>query len=167
MLNMVLCKRYLLMVRLILSWGGYARAEYLRKIGYFASMGEHCYMQPINYGTEPWLISFGNNVFVASGVRFFTHDYTAGMFRYMDPGQIYQSRLGKICIGNNVFIGGCSTILYDVNIGDCVIIGAGSLVNCDIPSGSVAAGVPCKVIGKFEDYQRKIREMSRMAKTAE
>ena len=38
-----------------------------------------------------------------------------------------------------------------------VIIGAGSLVNKDIPSGTVAAGVPCRVVGKFEDYMTKIR----------
>ena len=41
---------------------------------------------------------------------------------------------------------------------DNVIIGAGSLVNKDIPSGTVAAGVPCRVIGKFEDYQQKMKK---------
>ena len=45
-----------------------------------------------------------------------------------------------------MFIGGRSIILYDVNIGDNVIIGAGSVVTRDIPSGC-----PAKVIGKFED----------------
>ena len=46
----------------------------------------------------------------------------------------------------------------DITIGDNVIIGAGSLVNKDIPSGTVAAGVPCRVIGKFEDYQQKMKK---------
>ena len=54
-----------------------------------------------------------------------------------------------ITIGDNVFIGSNSTILYDVNIGNNVIIGAGSLINRDIPSGTVAAGVPAKVINHF------------------
>ena len=45
-----------------------------------------------------------------------------------------------------------------VKFGDNVIIGAGSLVNKDIPSGTVAAGVPCRVIGKFEDYQQKMKK---------
>ena len=44
-----------------------------------------------------------------------------------------------------------------MTIGDNVIIGAGSLVNRNIPSGTVAAGVPCRVIGKFEDYKSKLR----------
>ena len=47
-------------------------------------------------------------------------------------------------------------ILYDVTIGDNVIIGAGSLVNKSIPSGTVAAGVPCKVIGSFEEFQQRM-----------
>lgn len=58
-----------------------------------------------------------------------------------------------------MFIGGRSVILYDVNIGDNVIIGAGSVVTRDIPSGSVAAGCPAKVIGHFEDsVERYIRQ---------
>ena len=56
-----------------------------------------------------------------------------------------------VTIGNNVFIGGRSIILYDVTIGDNVIIGAGSVVTRDIPSGSVVAGCPARVIGRFQD----------------
>lgn len=78
------------------------------------------------------------------------------MFNYMDEKHNYYLRQGNIIIGDNVFIGANSTVLYDVKIGNNVIIGAGSLVNKDIPDGVVAAGVPCKVIGKFEDYQQKL-----------
>lgn len=102
------------------------------------------------------MISFGNNVHVASGVTFVNHDITALMFRYMDNNPSYQERKGPIVIGDNVFIGANSTILYDVKVGNNVIIGAGSLVNRDIPDGSIATGVPCRVVGKFEDYKGKI-----------
>ncbi len=78
---------------------------------------------------------------------------------YMDNDQSIQEKKGPITIGDNVFIGSNSTLLYDVEIGDNVIIGAGSLVNKGIPSGSVAAGVPCKVIGKFEDYKSRIKNI--------
>ena len=78
------------------------------------------------------------------------------MFNYMDKDHHYKLRQGSITIGNNVFIGAKSTVLYDVKIGNNVIIGAGSLVNKDIPDGVVAVGVPCKVIGGFEEYQRKL-----------
>lgn len=135
---------------------GYSRAEYLKRKHYFKSIGEHVYLQPWNFGTEPHLISFGDNVHVASGVTFVNHDITCMMFDYMDKTHHYKLRQGNITIGNNVFIGAKSTVLYDVEIGDNVIIGAGSIVNKDIPSGVVAAGVPCKVIGSFEEYQRKM-----------
>ena len=63
----------------------------------------------------------------------------------------------KIKIGNNVFIGANTTLLYDISIGDNVIIGAGSVVTKDIPDGVVAAGVPCKVIGKYDDFKEKMK----------
>ena len=75
------------------------------------------------------------------------------MFQYMDKNLEFKGRKGPISIGDNVFVGANSTILYDVNIGNNVIIGAGSLVNKDIPDGTVAAGVPCRIIGRFEDYK--------------
>lgn len=136
--------------------GGYKKAEFLKKKRYFKQIGSHCYLTPWNYGTEPDLISFGDNVHVASGVSFINHDVTSMMFNYMDSEHQYKLRQGEIHIGSNVFIGSNSTILYDVTIGENVIIGAGSLVNKDIPSGSVAAGVPCRVIGKFDEYREKL-----------
>lgn len=48
-----------------------------------------------------------------------------------------------------MFIGGRSIILYDVTIGDNVIIGAGSVVTRDIPSGSVVAGCPAESLDDF------------------
>ena len=149
-------KRYFVLLGIFVRRGGYPRADYLKRKQYFKSQGNHCYFQPWNFGTEPYLISFGNNVHIASGVTFVNHDITALMFRYMENNQSIKERKGAITIGDNVFIGSNSTILYDVKIGNNVIIGAGSLVNKSIPEGSVAAGVPCKVIGKFEDYKQKI-----------
>ncbi len=149
-------KRYVMLLRIFLA-GGDSRAEYLKKKHYFKSIGEHVYLQSWNFGTEPELISFGDNVHVASNVNFVNHDITCMMFNYMDKEHHYKIRQGEINIGNNVFIGAGSRIFYDVTIGDNVIIGAGSLVNKDIPSGTVAAGVPCKVIGSFDEYMSRLR----------
>ena len=151
-------KRYVFLLRTFVCGGGYKRAEFLKKKHYFKAIGEHVFLQPFNFGTEPHLISFGDNVHVASNVSFVNHDITCMMFNYMDKEHHYKIRQGEINIGNNVFIGSGSRLLYDVTIGDNVIIGAGSLVNKDIPSGSVAAGVPCKVIGKFEEYKQRLQE---------
>ncbi|MDE6320857.1 MAG: sugar O-acetyltransferase, partial [Muribaculaceae bacterium] len=59
-----------------------------------------------------------------------------------------------INIGNRVWIGGGSTILGGVSIGDDSVIGAGSVVTKDIPSGVIAAGNPCRVIRKITDNDK-------------
>lgn len=89
---------------------------------------------------------------------FINHDITSLMFEYMDDNK-YEERYGSIAIGDNVFIGANSTILYDVHIGNNVIVGAGSLVNKNIPDGVIVAGVPAKVIGKFDDYKMKLKRV--------
>ena len=149
-------KRYFLLLRTFLIRGGYRRAEFLRRKCIFNTQGAGCYFQIWNFGTEPKMISLGEYVYITSGVRIVTHDITAQMFRYMDKDQSYENRRGSLHIGSNVFVGANATLLYDVTIGDNVIIGAGSVVNHDIPSGSVAAGVPCRVIGSFWDYKERI-----------
>ena len=55
-------------------------------------------------------------------------------------------RDGKPTIGNRVDIGTGVVILGDLTIGDDVIIGANAVVTKDIPPGSVAVGIPAKVI---------------------
>ncbi len=55
-----------------------------------------------------------------------------------------------ITIGNDVWLGGGVSVLPGVTIGDGAVIGAGSVVTKDIPSYSVAAGNPCRVIKSIE-----------------
>lgn len=58
-------------------------------------------------------------------------------------------------IGNNVWIGAGALIMPGVTIGDDTVIGAGSVVTRDIPSGVVAVGNPCRVMRKISDRDRK------------
>ena len=67
--------------------------------------------------------------------------------------------MGKVKIGNRVFVGYNSIILCNVKIGDDVIVGAGSVVTRDIPSNSIVAGNPAKVIGKTSDFIDKHKNM--------
>lgn len=91
-------------------------------------------------------------------MTFVNHDVTAMMFNYSDSTSDYKIRTGTIKIGDNVFAGANTMILYDVVIGNNVIIGAGSLMNRNTLDGSIVAGVPCKFIGKYEDYKSKVKE---------
>lgn len=49
-------------------------------------------------------------------------------------------------IGKNCFIGAYSIILPGVRIGDECVVGSGSVVTADVPSHSVVAGNPAKII---------------------
>ena len=52
-------------------------------------------------------------------------------------------------IGSDCWFGASVTVCPGVTIGDGCVIGAGSVVTRDIPSGCFAAGVPCRVIRKL------------------
>lgn len=94
---------------------------------------------------------------VATKVTFINHDISVFMLQYMEANQKFKARKGEIVIGDNVFIGANTTILYGVHIGNNVVIGAGSVITKDIPSDVVAVGIPCKPIGRFEDFKEKMK----------
>ena len=151
----MLNKRYLDIIKLYLIKSPMKRAEYMKKRGLFHHIGERVMITSRKIPLYAKLISIGNNVWIASGVEFITHDVTHFMLNGLKDNHGYTEKIGCIEIGNNVFIGSGVRILYDVKIGNNVIIGAGTLVNKDIPSGSVVAGVPARVISGFDDYLKK------------
>ena len=121
----------------------------------FKHIGGGIFWQSRYYPADPDLISIGENVFITAGVSFITHDTIRNMLNRKYNTNCFQRALGCIEVGDNVMIGSGTRILYNVRIGSNVIIGAGSIVTKDIPDNSVAAGVPCRVIGKFEDLVEK------------
>ncbi len=60
-----------------------------------------------------------------------------------------------VTVGDNVWIGGSTTILPGVHIGNNVVIGAGSVVTRDIPDMVVAAGNPCRVLRAVTEADRR------------
>ena len=94
---------------------------------------------------RPNLTKIGNNCIFADDVTILNHDAST----------MIHSNFGerkRVSIGDNCFIGYKSIILPGVEIGDCSIIGAGSVVTKDIPSFSVAAGNPAKVVMTLDDF---------------
>lgn len=113
--------------------------------GYNIEIGENFYANMNCVILDEARVKFGDNVFIAPGCGF----YTAG-----HPFDVAQRNSGleyarPITIGSNVWIGAQSCILPGVTIGDNCVIGAGSVVNRDIPSGTLAAGNPCRVIRRI------------------
>ena len=61
-----------------------------------------------------------------------------------------RGKTGPIVIGKNTFIGGKSTVLKGVTVGEGAVIGMGSLVTKNIPPYEIWAGVPARFIKKLE-----------------
>jgi acetyltransferase-like isoleucine patch superfamily enzyme len=119
------------------------RIRELRRMG--VKIGESCRIVTMEFSTEPYLIEIGDNVVIAGGVQFITHEGFARMIRYKYPGiQVF----GRIRVGSGTMIGLNSMLLPGVEIGRNCLIGAGSVVRGTIPDNSLVAGNPGRVVGK-------------------
>ena len=98
-----------------------------------------------------WLIEIGDNVTLAPRVHILCHDASTKQF-------LNYTKIGRVTVGNNVFIGAESVVLPGVTIGDRVVIGANSTVTQDIPSNSVAVGSSARVICTLDTYLEKEKE---------
>ena len=129
------------------------KPEYARKLG--VRIGERCKIHANVrecFGSEPWLITIGDHVLIATGVHLITHD--GGTFVFIDEYP-KTNVLGPIRIGNNVYIGMNAIILPDVVVADNVIIAAGAVVTKNLESGWVYGGVPAKKIETVAEYKEK------------
>lgn len=95
-----------------------------------------------------WLIEIGDNVTMAPRVHILCHDASTKQF-------LGYTKVGRVTIGNNVFIGAASVVLPGVTIGNNVIIGANSTVTDNIPDNVVVVGTPAKTICSLENYLTK------------
>lgn len=95
-----------------------------------------------------WLIEIGDDVTFGPHVQVLAHDAsTCKTLGY--------AKIGRVTIGNNVFVGAGSIILPGVKIGDNSVIGAGSIVTKDVPTNMVYAGNPAKQIMTLEEFVEK------------
>lgn len=99
-----------------------------------------------------WLITIGDNVTFAPRVHILAHDAST-------KAHLNYTKIGNVDIGNNVFIGAGSIVLPNVKIGNNVIIGAGSIVSKDIPDNSLVVGNPARVVSSIQDYLGKNKEL--------
>ena len=90
-------------------------------------------------------VHIGNNVGIGGDVMIWTHG------AWLDVLKGFPADFGPVKIGNDVWLPARCIVLPNVDIGDNAVIGIGSIINRNIPSGCFAAGSPCKVI-KEECY---------------
>lgn len=147
-------------------------SEYARSLGVTVGKNVQFVIHPYpfsfpDFGSEPYLIEIGDNVVVSFGVSFLTHDdawYNCS--KYINSSEDMR-RYGRIKIGNNCFIGCRSILLPGVTIGDNSIIGAGSVVTKDVPSGEVWAGNPARFIKTTDCLAQKFLQTKQDPKQLE
>lgn len=123
-----------------------------------AHLGNNSRVYSDSFGSEPYLLWIGDNVIVASGVKFIEHDasyYNA--HRYVgEVAHPQGEKMGAIVLEDNCFIGAGSIILGGTKIGRDSLIAAGSVVHGIVPPGEVWGGVPAKKIMLMSDYAHKV-----------
>ena len=136
-----------------------AKELYLQGPIYFdyicnTTFGEFCYANFNFFVIDCCPVKIGNNVFFGPNVSILTpmHPYLAEErnIYLREDGEYTDKEYAKpITIEDNVWVCGNVTILGGVTIGHDSVIGAGSVVTRDIPSGVLAFGNPCRVIRKL------------------
>ena len=125
------------------------------KIGAFveiqknATVGKNCKISSHTFICEG--VTIEDNVFVGHSVTFTNDTYP----RAANPDGSLQTeddwQVEPILIKKGASIGSGVTILSNVTISENAIVGAGSVVTKDVPSDTIAAGNPAKVIRRIKD----------------
>lgn len=106
--------------------------------------GDHISIHPMCYLDGAGGLKIGSNVSVAHGTSILTFDHD-----YQDANLLIReapSKMLPVTIGEDVWIGAGVRILGGCTIGNHVVIGAGAVVTRDIPSNSLAIGVPAQIV---------------------
>jgi acetyltransferase-like isoleucine patch superfamily enzyme len=114
-------------------------------LGREVHVGEGCCLWA---GDSTGRIVLGDHVLLAPDVFVTASNYRTA------PGTpvMYQDkREADVIIGSDVWLGARVIVLPGVTIGDGVVVGAGSVVTRSLPAGSIAVGVPAKVVGRRDD----------------
>ena len=112
----------------------------------------------VHVGTNTWIgpftildgsgggLTIGDYCSVSAGVHIYTHDTVL----WAVSGGVQNARKEAVVIGSNTYIGAQSVIVAGVTIGSRCVIAANSLVNRDVPDGTIVGGTPARVLGRVE-----------------
>lgn len=100
---------------------------------------------------DPAPVTFGDNVYVAPNCVFSTAGHPIDAEQRNKDLEIAL----PITVGDNVWFGTQVSVMPGVTIGSNVVIGAGSVVTRDIPSGVIAVGNPCRVLREITEKDKE------------
>lgn len=133
------------------KWEKYLQALIINglQVGKEVQINDGCFLDP----SHCFLISIGAHSTLAPNVRLVAHDAST-------KNTLGFTKIGRISILENCFLGDSTIVLPGVTIGPDSIIGAGSVVTKDIPPGMVAVGNPAKIICSSVEYLDRQKKMS-------
>lgn len=115
--------------------------------GYNIMLGDNFYSNHNLVIIDCAEVIFGDNIFIGPNCGFYTAGHPLD-YKVRNTGLEYAK---PIKVGSNVWFGGNVCVMPGVTIGDNVVIGGGSVVTKDIPSGVVAVGNPCRPVKEIPE----------------
>lgn len=117
---------------------------------FYCDYGNYIYAEEnvfVNFGAvflDGGTIRIGANTLLAPGVHIYTASHPLDI-----AGRREWENCKPVVIGRDCWIGGHSSILPGITIGDRSVIGAGSVVTKDVPADSLAVGNPARIVKKL------------------
>lgn len=117
-----------------------------------------CVFGDVKVGINTWIgpftildgsgggLTIGDTCSISAGVQIYTHDTVL----WAVSGGVQEARKAAVTIGSNTYIGAQCVIVAGVTIGERCVIAANSLVNCDVPDGTIVGGTPARQLGRVE-----------------
>ena len=109
-------------------------------------VGENTWIGPFTLLDGSGGLGIGRNCSISAGVQIYTHDTV----KWAVSGGTAPYERASVEVGDCCHLGAQAVIAKGVTIGHHSVIGACSFVNHDVPAHTVAAGVPCRPIGRVE-----------------
>jgi acetyltransferase-like isoleucine patch superfamily enzyme len=108
------------------------------------AVGDHTWIGPMTVLDGSGGLVIGSWCSISAGVQIYTHSTV----RWAVSGGSAAHEYAQTTIGDRTFIGPASVVAKGVTIGDGCVVGAHAFVNRDLPRGSLAFGLPARVVGR-------------------
>ena len=122
--------------------GTFIQPPFACDYGYNVSIGDNAFVNFNAVILDCAQVVIGDGTQIGPGVQLLAADHPRDAQTRRDLLELAR----PISIGSNVWLGAAAIVLPGVSVGDDSIIGAGSVVTHDIPSGVLAFGNPCRVV---------------------
>jgi acetyltransferase-like isoleucine patch superfamily enzyme len=138
------------LLRAILRWWVRLRVWNVRRKGLVVA--DDCRFEGFpSFGSEPYLITIGKHVAMASEVSFITHDGGTHVFRHQERFRKV-IKYGRITVHDNCVLGHRVILLPGVSVGPNSVVAAGAVVTRNVPPNTLAAGNPAKPVMSITQY---------------